>query len=84
MEGTDILHTCPSKLEKLFLRDPMLETKLEEMNDRRGVGWGGSADIIITSDKYAVVFNYQVFTLLPHTSIAWTPKNLTHTVDTCY
>lgn len=34
----------------------------------------GCVGNVITSDKHAVVFNYQVFTLLPHTSIAQTPQ----------
>lgn len=42
-------------------------------------GEGGSVGIVITSDKHAVVFNYQVFTLPAHTSISWTPqKSDTH------
>jgi len=45
-----------------------------------GDGGGGDVGIVITSDKHAVVFNYQVFTLLPRTSISRTPKNLTHTL----
>lgn len=58
--------------------------KLEDLSadeKRRG---GGSAGIVITSDKHTVVFNYQVFTLLRRTSISRTPKNLTHTVAPRY
>lgn len=67
------------------------QTKSEEVSeDQKEGGWEGggrgewSVDAVITSYKHAVVFNYQVFTLLPRTSISWTPKNLTHTVALHY
>lgn len=45
---------------------------------------GGSVGTVITSDKHVVVFNYQVFTLLPLVSISQAPKNRTHTVAPRY
>lgn len=75
--GIFIILSLRSEELLLSWTELLLRTKLGGSNEDEGVSVG----IVITSDKHAVVFNYQVFTLLPHTSISWTPKNLTHTAD---